>query len=276
MGQLSRSPLPVPFTFSQSSLQDYSDCARRFYLRFMEQLVWPAIESEPVLENERKRQEGEIFHRLIQQFWLGLPAKKLGEIAITANLGEWWTNFMNYDFNLGGASTFPELSLSMQIGKHRLTAKYDLVVVMDNRTTIFDWKTYKKRPREENLAASFQTRVYRFLMVKAGGFLNSESGTIQPDKVEMVYWLANFPNYPIRLPYSSQQFDRDEIILNNIITQIEAETDFPLTPDEKKCNYCVYRSYCDRGVSALILQDEDESGEEFTTLDLNNVSEIEY
>ncbi len=32
--------------------------------------------------------------------------------------------------------------------------------------------------------------------------------------------------------------------------QISAQTSFPLTADEKKCAYCAYRSYCERGVAA--------------------------
>ena len=34
--------LPANFTFSQSSLQAYVDCARRFWLAYVEQLPWPA------------------------------------------------------------------------------------------------------------------------------------------------------------------------------------------------------------------------------------------
>jgi len=36
------SNLPAPFTFSQSSLQDYYDCPRRFELRYLSRLIWPA------------------------------------------------------------------------------------------------------------------------------------------------------------------------------------------------------------------------------------------
>ena len=68
------SSLPDRFTFSQSSLQDYTDCPRRFQLRYIEQLKWPAVESEPVLDNERRQQEGQLFHRLVQQHRIGLPA----------------------------------------------------------------------------------------------------------------------------------------------------------------------------------------------------------
>src|SRR5574341_339738 len=83
-------PLPVPFTFSQSSLQDYADCPRRFQLRYIDQLAWPAVETEPVAENERRQQEGQLFHRLAQQHLLGLPAENLARLANTPNLERWW------------------------------------------------------------------------------------------------------------------------------------------------------------------------------------------
>lgn len=59
--------LSSPFTFSQSSLQDYFDCPRRFELRYIDRLNWPAVEAEPALENERRLREGTYFHRLAQQ-----------------------------------------------------------------------------------------------------------------------------------------------------------------------------------------------------------------
>ncbi|MCZ7553427.1 MAG: PD-(D/E)XK nuclease family protein [Anaerolineales bacterium] len=39
--------LPEGFHFSQTNLQDYRECPRRFKLRYMLGLAWPAIESEP-------------------------------------------------------------------------------------------------------------------------------------------------------------------------------------------------------------------------------------
>ncbi|MCA9982517.1 MAG: PD-(D/E)XK nuclease family protein, partial [Anaerolineales bacterium] len=36
--------LPETFAFSQSSLQAYEDCPRRFWLAYVEQLPWPAVE----------------------------------------------------------------------------------------------------------------------------------------------------------------------------------------------------------------------------------------
>ena len=269
-------PLPVPFTFNQSSLQDFSDCERRFYLRYIEQLSWPAVESEPVLENERQRVDGEIFHRLVQQSWLGLPVDKLTRFAETSNLTVWWENFLNYDFNLTGYKIYPELYLSTQVGQNRLSAKFDLVAVGQNKVLIFDWKTFQKHPRDEWLAIHYQTRVYRSLMVKAGGFLLKRNETIKPELVEMKYWLVNFPSQPVCLPYSSTQAERDWQHLNQLISQIETEEEFPLTADEKKCNFCLYRSYCDRGITAFIPEDETMIQMDMPVLVMDQISEIEF
>ena len=165
--------LPTPFTFSQSSLQDYADCPRRFQLRYMDQLSWPAIDTEPVVENERRQIEGQIFHRLVQQYLLGVPSENLSRMANTPNLERWWNNFRK-EFD-SFDKLHPELTLSSPIGNHRLVAKYDLVAVQDDRATIYDWKTSAKRPRDEWMSARWQTRVYRALLVQAGAHLNNNN-----------------------------------------------------------------------------------------------------
>ncbi len=81
------------FEFSQSSLQDYVDCARRFQLRYLDRVAWPAVQAEPVQENERHIQRGERFHRLAQQFLLGISPEKLARMAaadVDENLQVWW------------------------------------------------------------------------------------------------------------------------------------------------------------------------------------------
>src|SRR5215208_7169600 len=82
-------------TLSQSSLQDYVDCAQRFKLRYLDRLAYPAIEAEPALENEKHQQEGEYFHRLVQQHLIGIPAEQVGKLANTDNLQRWWENYLN-------------------------------------------------------------------------------------------------------------------------------------------------------------------------------------
>jgi len=239
-------------TLSQSSLQDYIDCARRFQLRYIDRLSYPAIESEPALENEKHQQEGEYFHRLVQQYLIGIPAEQISKLANTANLQRWWENFLaqpNFRNIREFGSLYPEASLSAPLGNFRLLAKYDLISIAENKATIYDWKTYRKRPRNEWLTARMQTRVYRALLVHAGAHLNN-GNSFEPEQIEMVYWFSDFPTEPARFVYTSAQYKRDWDLLLKLADEIKSASSYLLTDDRTKCLYCPYRSYCERGVKA--------------------------
>jgi len=271
--------LPADFIFSQSSLQDYNDCPRRFRLRFIERLAWPAIESEPALENERRLRAGQEFHRLAHQHLIGLPAETLAAQADTPDLHRWWDSFTNAPDlqKLRSMDLHPEATLSAPIGGFRLTAKYDLVAIsQDGMARIYDWKTYAHRPRSETLASRWQTRVYRALLVEAGTQWN-DGHPLDPEKVEMIYWLPEFPGEPVRLAYSSTQHQRDLNALEQTIGEIAVATDFPMTDDHGKCAYCPYRSYCGRGIAAG-QGSGDERDVEAASLDLDfeQIAEIEF
>jgi len=268
-----KTELPASFTFSQSSLQDYVDCARRFQLRYIEQLQWPAVETAPALENERRQLEGQQFHRMVQQSLLGLPADKLARLANSENLRRWWANWLDFG-SLDSYTLHPELTLSAPIGGHRLVAKYDLVAVGAGKALIFDWKTSHKRPKDEWMAVRLQTKVYRALLVVAGAHLNGGS-PFAPEQIEMTYWYADFPGEPSKFPYSAVQHKRDWDGLEKLVSEIGAKQSFPATDDEKKCAFCPYRSYCNRGVAAGV---EDEIETELSTIDvtLEQIQEIEF
>ncbi len=247
------------FSFSQSSLQDYADCPRRFQLRYIEQLTYPANEFEQAIEYEKHQQEGQQFHRLIQQSLIGIPTKNLTKLANTPNLARWWENFLRFRQTslMKMEGMYPEVTLSAPLGEFRLLAKYDLIAFKDEKVFIYDWKTYRRRPRNEWLAARWQTRVYRALLIAAGTKLNGGKPII-PKRCEMVYWFANFPGEPSIFPYSDVQYERDWDALISLTKEIKSAIDastslatgFPQTEDRNTCTYCPYRSYCDRGVQA--------------------------
>lgn len=265
-------------TLSQSSLQDYADCSRRFQLRYIDRLVYPAVETEPALENERRQQEGETFHRLVQQHLLGIPAEKVGRLANTPNLQRWWDNYLN-DKDLQGLEStgslglYPELTLSAPLPPFRLLAKFDLAAFLPGgKAIIYDWKTYRKRPKNELLAARWQTRVYRALLARAGNQLNGGQ-PIAPEHIEMVYWFADFPREPARFPYAAAQFKRDWDALERLAAEIANKTDFPpiaLEKADSACPWCSYRSYCNRGVGA----GEGEEAETESSLEIINFEQI--
>ncbi len=264
-------------TLSQSSLQDYTDCPRRFQLRYLERLTYPAIESEPAMENEKHQQAGEYFHRLVQQSLLGLPDEKLKRLANTPDLSRWWDNFNAHQPALDGYTIYPELTLSAPLGNFRLVAKYDLVAIKDGKALIYDWKTYRKQPRPEWLAARLQTRVYRALLAQAGSQMNGGM-PIGPEEIEMVYWFADFPTEPTSFSYNAAQFKRDWEALSKLAEEITSVSDYPLTDDRQKCVFCPYRSYCGRGVHAGDLEDAEAQMEAESLFDVNfeQIGEIEF
>jgi hypothetical protein len=261
-------PLPDDFQFTQSNLQDYADCPRRFQLRYLLQLAWPAIAAEPADEYEAQVRDGEMFHRLAQQHVLGILPWQDQPLFDDEPLAEWWRAYLADPPPDLPPIRLPEITLSAPLGDHRLIAKYDLIALdPGRRAVIVDWKTSAKRPRPGWLAGRLQTRVYRYLLVRAGSDLRHApdasqapgafGAALSPDQVEMIYWFTNYPDEPERLPYDATQFAADGRALAELAAEIAQRGDpvFPLTDDLKRCRFCAYRSLCGRGVAAGDLAD---------------------
>lgn len=280
--------LPADFVFTQSKLQDFADCARRFYLRYVLELRWPAPIADPLTAFEAHIEQGSRFHTLAEQYFNGLPPALITRQISTddAALSGWWDAFL-----ASGAANlperhWPEISLSAELASWRLLAKMDLVAVDPDRLLIVDWKTSTNRPKQASLMLRWQTRLYRYLAVRAGAML---SGTeVTPEGVTMRYWFTEHPSEPFELPYSTAQYEEDEKALTIILTDIssrESIDDFPLTPFEDRCRFCNYRSLCVRGVKAgdteafenqsdlETLPDDAVSG---GTFDFDQVAEVEF
>lgn len=277
--------LPDDLQLSQGSLQDFVECRRRFQLRYVLDIDWPAIEAEPALEAERHLQLGALFHRMIQQHVLGVPAGRLAAMAQDPEVARWWQNYLDHGASRLPGTRHPELVLSAPLGEHRLVAKYDLVTVTpDGLLTVFDWKTSRRLPSRLWLEGRLQTRVYPYLLVEAGQHVGS-GAPVQPSQVEMVYWFANFPDRPERFAYSARQHQENTQYLGALLQEMkllsQAQADWPLTQEEQRCRFCIYRSLCDRGIQAGSLEEsgtEDllSEGDLVVDLDFEQIAEIEF
>ena len=245
----SKSDSEQPAAFSQSSLQDYADCPRRYQLRYLDRLVWPAVEAEPVSEAEARQREALLFHRLVQQHLMGLPINKLSAMATSPNLARWWQNYVSTDLELSGYTLHTEMTRAARIGRHRLVSKYDLLAVRAGRAVIYDWKTYARRPRDAWMATRWQTRVYLAILVAAGADLNGGQ-PFEPEAISMTYWFAEFPSEPAQFAYNPGQFKRDWFAIESLVEEMSQAQVFPRTEDRTRCRFCVYRSLCDRGAEA--------------------------
>jgi hypothetical protein len=264
-----------PFDFSQASLQDYLDCPKRFQLRYLQQLHWPAPQAEPIRENEAAIRRGERFHRLAQQALVGVPPERL-ERAAAADpdpaLARWWQHFQALLPSLQQGQLSVETLLAAPLGKYRLLAKYDLVQILpdEGKAVIYDWKTSPIPPRRARLAQRMQTRVYPYLLARAGAALNNRQ-PILPARIEMVYWFAEFPAQVERFAYTEKRFKQDGSELAGLVAEIAGlkEDQFPKTEDEKICRFCVYRSLCARGDQAGLLEESEEDFEPEGEIEIN-------
>jgi CRISPR/Cas system-associated exonuclease Cas4 (RecB family) len=249
-------PLPVDFHFSQGSLHDFLACPRRFYLRHVARMAWPAVEAEPYLERELHLKRGALFHHLVEQELKGIPAETLAPLVESSGLGEWWTAFLAFEAGLPPGEKLVETALTTRLGAQTLISKYDLLIrSADDHLHIFDWKTTSIRQKSDYLREDIQTRLYLLMAAEA------LSG-IKPEAIAMTYWFAAFPSQPELIPYSAAQHQRDRADIQELINQIAGAPpeSFILTPDERQCRFCIYRSYCERGTSAGISSETGDGG----------------
>lgn len=277
--------LPDEFVFTQSNLQDYVDCPYRFYLKYFLRLKWPALIVDDAIDFELRGQAGARFHRLAHQYLLGLPEDRLSESASAdpyPDIPIWWENFLTYIPPHLAGERHPELTLTASINDFQLAAKYDLVLVENkNALIIFDWKTSQKRPRKSSLLDRIQTRLYRYVLVRAGSAL-TQSLSIEPDQVSMRYWFANHPESFVDIGYDHTAYEQDDKFFTQMIKEIQEKEPIGLTrtDDIRKCRYCIYRSHCDRGTRAGTLDGFEEfelDPDDFELdFDFDDIAEIQF
>lgn len=273
-------PLPETFQFTQGKLQDYVDCARRFQLRHVLMQPWPDLITESPADLERHLQRGRDFHRLAHQHNLGLDADLLEATIHDDTLARWWQTYLAHPPpDLPGTVRRAEVVVACPLAGYRLVAKFDLLAAEPGeRLVVVDWKTALKRPPRSTLARRLQTRVYRYLAVEAGaGFHGGQRP--QPGQVEMTYWFAESGGTLEHFPYDDEQHASDRDHLAHLVAEISSQqaSVWPLTPDERRCRFCRYRSLCERGVKPGFLVDLDEDLDlPELEIDLEQVAEIEF
>ena len=244
--------------FSANSLQAFADCERRFELNYLEELKWPAVESEPVLESELFLSLGRRFHEMIHQDVLGIPVIEPSRVDEPELYG-WWENYKAYDPITSTGQQFPEKTLVSTISNRLLVATYDLFVIgEDGKVIIYDWKTWRKPRPLQWVQQQMQSRIYPLVLYQERASIPGSS-LLSPDQIEMRYWYANFPDESVAFQYSQSQYEADLAFLQLMVERIDnlQAGQFELTSEHHKCTYCPFRSYCGRGDKAGLFEDFD-------------------
>jgi hypothetical protein len=267
---------------NQSNLQDFLDCPRRFELNVLQDKSWPAATARPLSAIEYSIHLGNRFHQICQQYFTGIPPSMIRKSLNDPDLLEMWDVFVPYADSLKDYQIYFEQLLIIPFMNHRLIAKFDLIVQLPEKYLIIDWKTSPKKPPLQVLSERVQTYLYPFIFSISGPDL-FHTELIEPESIDLLYWYPLSSEPEVSFNYSLEEHQEVQIKLEEIIKQIEihhlSKTDFPLTPDTNKCQFCSYRSLCDRGSSPgdfELFSDLDEIGMDDLIIDIEQVSELEF
>lgn len=233
-------------TFSRYKLTTFLACQRRFQLRYVRDLPWPA---EPVTEAWREAsRRGRAFHRMLHRHFLDLPvAEPAGDDPA---LQRWWRIFREEAPSLPASERRPEETLTVPIDGHRLSGRFDLLILSGDRAHIFDWKT-EARPRSATaLRDDWQTVLYLALLVEGSRALRPGGPPLNPEKVDLTYWFVQAPQAAVTIPYGhdahAENWQRLTDLVRLIDHRLSEEGVWPLTDDWEECGRCAYQVFCGR------------------------------
>lgn len=260
--------------FSATSLQDYLDCPRRFQLRYVLELPWPALETDSPDEMEQRAQLGRDLHRLIHQHLAGLSVAPPAGLPPDSPLPGWWQAYRAFAAQWPAWRVVPEVLASAPLAGQRVAVRYDALAwpvdpsAPGPSCVILEWKTYRRPPPRAWLRRRVQSRLYPVVLA-ATGWPSPTSG--EPDRaarLELWYWWAGPPAHVERFDYRPAALEADRAFLASLITRIEQRAittpeseRWELTEQEHRCATCVYRSLCGRD-TAVPLPDLPEADDE--------------
>ena len=270
-----------PLNLNQGLLQDFVECPRRFQLNVIDGLPWPAAYTAQLTQFDRSLILGNRFHLISHQFFSGIDRQAIERSIEDPILMEMFQSFIPYAESFLPLPTFSEQLLVCSLLQHKLIAKFDLIVETNHSNfLIIDWKTSSIKPNRNNLSSRIQTILYPYILHQSGHLLFG-GRVIDADSIVFHYWYPLCEEPEVIFPYSNQIHQEVYEKLLDIITRINqfslSSKIFPLTEDQSYCNYCKYRSLCDRGINPgefekyIPIEQEDLSNYRF---DLGNIDEV--
>ncbi len=263
---------PPDFHYTQSRLQDFMECPRRFYLAHIQQQRWPSPLAEPQSEVEQALDRGARFHQMVQRHQLGMSLDTLQSSAAgDSTLETWLRRYQEIFTGLGSfEKTWPEVSLSTTVAGYSVLAKFDLITLRGNAVMALDWKT-GRLPDPVRLGQRMQTVVYLLVLYREAARLVG-----RPIK-EMALQYIQIPTGETRLfSVDEHSVALYEAHIRSVIEVVQS-SDFALTEDVTHCRFCLYRGLCGRGQSPSVPPDEADLEDYWGLGDLeSNPSVVEF
>ncbi|MGA1283298.1 MAG: PD-(D/E)XK nuclease family protein [Prochlorothrix sp.] len=182
--------VPILTSLSQSHLALLATCPRKFQHIYLDRVTVPKS-----WHQYQRILWGNQFHQLMQQMELGLPIE-----GFAATQPELYQGILALRLAAPQVFQTPDPARGeWRSSEHRRSLAFTvpngdpvgLVVVYDwvrgdpQFAEILDWKTYRQPPQGENLAQSWQTRLYCYVL--------AETSQYEPEQIQFTYWFIAPP-----------------------------------------------------------------------------------
>ncbi len=197
------------FYYSQNSLRIYERCPKMFESVYIDGISGKGVDPELKKSIER----GTNFHTLAERYFNGM--KDYFYIK-DKQLLEWMGVLSEkYPQEIDCRSEF---EIRQDKDGIRLMAKYDLLVIEDDKLKIVDFKTNKNPYNEEVMEEDIQTKVYMFLL---GENLKKIFPEMKIENITMEYFQLNYPKNKIFIEYNEKKHEKNKKTLKNLIDKIK-------------------------------------------------------
>lgn len=239
--------VPLLSAISQSHLNLWHSCQRRFQHYFLECLTAPAA-----TEQYKRLELGARFHLLMQQKELGLEITDLANSD--RNLQKWLLAFETNPPKVIMGDRYSEHRRTLElpitinpVGENHLnltyiiTVIYDLLVLGNQSAQILDWKTHQHPQAIASLQVNWQTKLYLYVLAETSGYA--------PEQLSMSYWFANTGS-AVTITYNNQQHQQTDQELREVleaIAQAQQMQHFIQLPlNHQECHRCDFAYRCGR------------------------------
>ncbi len=245
--------------FTRTRLRDLEECPRRYWLRNIAGIPWPAAALPAAVEAAIDL--GLRFHQLMRRHFLGIEPPEVPAPQVLP----WWNAWLAHPLVLPADLHRPEVTLSVPFAGARLLTRFDLLALDSRRAVIVDWKTEQQPRTRQQLAADVQTQLYPFVLAEASAAVTPDGQPLAPEQVEMVFWYAHAPDRPVRFRYSAQSHRENQQRFRQLVQRAQSlrpGREPPLIDQTHVCARCPFRTYCAVSVPpdhAIELEEDDET-----------------
>lgn len=230
------------FYYSQNSLNSFIKCPLKFKLKYIEGICW---KSDFTAEEDyyKSIEKGLNFHLICERYFSRIP---VGEINEDKDLIK-WTNSLKNKVPIKDKNTYlTEYEIKITKGDIRLQAKYDLIVITEEKKVqIWDWKTENRKLSKSEMEKRIQTIVYMYVLRESIAKILGLN--LKAEDIEMIFWQPQYEEEVIKVIYSEEIHRKNERFLKDILGRIKKYdfyTDFNKALYISHCKFCEFNYFC--------------------------------